>query len=84
MGRIKSTLIKRTAKQLLNEKDMFTISFEHNKKILGRTMPSKKMRNRIAGHMAHIVQMKEQKAKEPEKKQIPQETPEYILDQAQF
>lgn len=81
MGRIKSTLIKRTAKQLLTEKDMFTKDFENNKKILGNTMPSKKMRNRIAGYMAHVVQMREQKAKEPVKKIAVEGMPDYGLEQ---
>lgn len=77
MGRIKSTLIKRTARQLLLEKELFTKEFEHNKKVLGKTMPSKKMRNRIAGYMAHVVQMKEQKAKEPQKKIVLEDTSNY-------
>lgn len=57
MGRIKSTLIKRTSRQLLLQKDMFKEEFEHNKKVLGNTMPSKKTRNKIAGYIAHLVKM---------------------------
>ena len=59
MGRIKSALVKRTAKKLLVEIDLFTSSFEKNKKILGSTMPSKRIRNMIAGYIARLKKMKE-------------------------
>jgi len=59
MGRIKSLLIKRTAKQLLEAKpELFTSSFEHNKKVLDNTMPSKPLRNKIAGYLARLVKNK--------------------------
>lgn len=64
MGRIKSTLVKRTSHKLLEEKDMFTNSFEHNKRVLAATMPSKKIRNKIAGYLGHLVKMRETKAAE--------------------
>jgi len=55
MGRIKSTLIKRTAEQLLERtSDAFSHSFEENKKILGNLMPSKRIRNRVAGYITRI------------------------------
>jgi len=54
MGRIKSVLIKRTAKKLLKETDVFSDKFEENKKILGNTMPSKSIRNKIAGYITRI------------------------------
>ncbi len=60
MGRIKSTLVKRTSKKLLNEEDIFSSDFGQNKKILGRTMPSKSIRNKIAGY---ITRLEKQKAK---------------------
>lgn len=53
MGRIKSTLTKRTAEKLMQEEE-FTGSFEKNKKILGNTMPSKRMRNIIAGYITRL------------------------------
>ncbi len=72
MGRIKSTLVKRTSKQLLKEQGLFTDQFEHNKKKLGsNTMPSKKMRNKIAGYLAHVVRMENQKALEAATKKKP-------------
>lgn len=55
MGCIKSTLIKRTAEHLLEQMpDAFSSSFENNKKVLAGTMPSKRVRNRIAGYLARI------------------------------
>jgi len=55
MGRIKSTLIKRSSRQLIeNSTESFGKTFEENKKALGSTLPSKKMRNKIAGYIARI------------------------------
>jgi len=55
MGRIKPKLIKRTSRQLLEATDeSFGKTFEENKKALGRTLPSKKTRNKIAGYIARI------------------------------
>ena len=54
MGKIKSKPIRRAAKELLEKGIQFRDSFEGNKKILGKTMPSKKIRNRMAGHMTRI------------------------------
>ncbi|MCD4771490.1 30S ribosomal protein S17e [archaeon] len=55
MGRIKPTLVKRTSRQLIEKSsDSFGKTFEENKKALGNTLPSKKMRNKIAGYIARI------------------------------
>jgi len=54
MGKIKSKLIRRTANTLLKKEIEFTESFEENKNIIGNTMPSKKIRNQIAGLLAKI------------------------------
>jgi len=55
MGRIKSTLIKRTARELVERlPEIFDKDFEVNKKALGRTMPSIRTRNRIAGQISRI------------------------------
>jgi small subunit ribosomal protein S17e len=55
MGRIKSTLTKRTSRQLIEKSpESFGKTFEENKKALGNTVPSKKMRNKIAGYIARI------------------------------
>jgi len=59
MGRIKSALVKRAAKKLSKEeKDIFSSNFEINKKILGREMPSKKVRNKIAGYIGRLKKAK--------------------------
>jgi len=65
MGRIKSALVKRSAKKMLSEDNSFTDKFEDNKKVLGKTMPSKKVRNKIAGYLARL---KKVEAKESLKK----------------
>ena len=55
MGKIKSKLIRRTTNTLLKEDIEFTESFEENKRLLGnKIMPSKKIRNQIAGLLAKI------------------------------
>jgi ribosomal protein S17E len=60
MGKIKSKMMRRTSETLLKEDIPFSEDFETNKKILGNTMPSKKLRNKIAGL---ISRMKKQEAK---------------------
>ena len=54
MGRIKSKLVKRTAHTMLKEENQFNGDFENNKKVLGNLMPSKKIRNQIAGYVTRI------------------------------
>jgi ribosomal protein S17E len=60
MGKIKSKAIKRNAKLLVEEDIEFSENFDNNKKILGNTMPSKKLRNRLAGYLSRL---KRQEAK---------------------
>lgn len=55
MGRIKSIMVKRAARQLLEKEHSFTDKFDHNKKLLGSTMPSKPIRNKIAGYIARLL-----------------------------
>ena len=57
MGRIKTTMIKKTAKQLVKE-DGFSEDFEANKKKLKDTMPGKSIRNKIAGYISRLVKFK--------------------------
>ena len=57
MGKIRTTLVKRTARKALDKyPDDFKIDFDHNKfKLEERyVLPSKKMRNRIAGYLTHL------------------------------
>lgn len=54
MGKIKSKLVKRSAGSFLKKEVPFTESFENNKKILANTMPSKKLRNQMAGYLSRL------------------------------
>lgn len=63
MGKIKSKTIRRTANVLLEKGIEFTDEFEKNKKILGRTMPSKKMRNQLAGLLTRVKTKEKRKSK---------------------
>tara|TARA_Y100000310_G_C20595476_1_gene770278 strand:- start:595 stop:780 length:186 start_codon:yes stop_codon:yes gene_type:complete len=61
MGRIKSLMIKKAARQLIQEKEhKFSPDFEHNKKVLKDTMPSKPIRNKVAGYISRLLRPKEQ------------------------
>ena len=64
MGKTKSKQIRRTAREIMDQKIEFSEEFSKNKKILGREMPSKKMRNQLAGflvrHMKNKRKEKEQ------------------------
>lgn len=54
MGKIKSKGIKRSAEVFLQKKLEFTEDFEENKKKLKNTMPSKKIRNQMAGYLSRL------------------------------
>ncbi|MFA4960090.1 MAG: 30S ribosomal protein S17e [Candidatus Pacearchaeota archaeon] len=55
MGRIKSKLIKRTARQLVEKTpESFDKTFDKNKRSLGDILESKKTRNKIAGYITRI------------------------------
>ena len=60
MGKIKSMLIKRTGKKLLSENG-FTEDFNNNKRMLSLTMPSKKIRNILAGYMSRLKKQENKK-----------------------
>ncbi len=60
MGRIKSKLVKRTGINLLKEENKFGEDFELNKKILKNSMPSKKIRNQIAGYISRLKKRESQ------------------------
>jgi len=62
MGRIKSTLVKRTAEKLVQQQE-FCEDFDKNKKLLGVTMPSKRIKNMIAGYIARLVKRAHTKQK---------------------
>lgn len=60
MGRIKSLMVKKAARQLLNE-SVFNTEFENNKKFLRNTMPSKPIKNKIAGYITRLAKMRAKK-----------------------
>ena len=60
MGKIKSMLIKRTGKKLIGE-NVFTEDFNNNKRILSLTMPSKKIKNILAGDMSRLKKQENKK-----------------------
>ena len=62
MGRIRTTLVKRTGSKLFQEHpDSFKGDFEHNKKALVEfvEIPSKKLRNVIAGYITQLSRSKQ-------------------------
>lgn len=54
MGKIKSKSIKRAADALIKQGIEFSDSFEENKKLLEGIMPSKKLRNQMAGLLTKL------------------------------
>ena len=58
MGRIKTSLVKRMGEAILKRyPEKFQANFDHNKKALAEVaeLHSKKMRNVIAGYIAHLI-----------------------------
>ncbi len=72
MGKVRTTLVKRTARKLLEMyPDLFTGDFEHNKRVVSELIEykSKKLRNQIAGYITHLVnarRKRERREKEAE------------------
>lgn len=61
MGRIKSTLIKRTTKELIKKyPNLFTIDFEKNQELLNKLSIEKKFKNSIAGYITRLIKQKQQ------------------------
>ena len=63
MGRIKTQLIKRISNKLIKEhRNEFKKDFKENKEIVSRLadIPSKKIRNVIAGYVTRLMQIEEE------------------------
>ncbi len=61
MGKVRTKMIKRTARELLEKyPDVFTNDFEHNKKVVSQLVitRSKHVRNQIAGYITHLVNIR--------------------------
>lgn len=63
MGKIKSKQVKRASHELMEVGIEFSKEFDKNKKVLGSEMPSKKMRNKMAGYLVKYSKNKEKEAK---------------------
>ena len=64
MGRIKTTLVKRSAEEFLEKHpDSFKNKFKTNKDVLKEVgeIESKKLRNKIAGYLARLIKLQEKK-----------------------
>jgi len=61
MGKIKPKLVRRSANILLNKGIKFKEDFGENKKILGDSMPSKKLKNQMAGLLSKLKKQEKQK-----------------------
>ena len=86
MGRIKSTLIKKAARQLLQGENRFDTQFDRNKKMLIAGMPSKSMRNKIAGYISRLkkAEIEEKKRAAMPKKPVAEEHQEEMLQADQY
>lgn len=65
MGKVRTSLVKRTARKLLEMyPDLFTRDFEHNKRVVSQLIEykSKKLRNQIAGYITHLVKIRMKQA----------------------
>ena len=62
MGRVKTALVKRTAKELMKNYK-FEDDFEKDKKILKGTMESKRIRNMVAGYIKRLSKRRDKEAK---------------------
>ncbi|MCK4286179.1 MAG: 30S ribosomal protein S17e [Candidatus Lokiarchaeota archaeon] len=61
MGKVRTILIKKVSKELINKyPDVFTIDFEANKKLLDKYLDvdSKHLRNRISGYIVNLLKIK--------------------------
>ncbi len=63
MGRIKPKVIKRSAEKLLESDIEFSHSFSENKQAIKGIMPSKRMRNMVAGYISRLKRMRDEERK---------------------
>ncbi len=69
MGKIRITVVKRTARKLLAQyPELFTQDFEHNKKVVSQLVElnSKKLRNQIAGYITHLIKIEKRRREREE------------------
>ncbi len=76
MGKVRTKLVKRLARMLLEKyPDLFTRDFQQNKLIVSKlaVIPSKKLRNQIAGYITHLVAIMQRTEKAPKEEQVVEE-----------
>ncbi|MFH1425258.1 MAG: hypothetical protein ABIG28_00820 [archaeon] len=61
MGRVKSTMIKKAARQLHESVEELSNDFEYNKKLLKGTIHYKSVRNKVSGGVVKLVNKEKQK-----------------------
>ncbi len=69
MGKVRTIIVKRTARKILEMfPDRVSLSFEENKKLVSEVVnvPSKKLRNQIAGYLTHLVKIRRKMEKQVE------------------
>ena len=76
MGRIKSLMIKKAARELHEQVPDFTEDFEYNKKLLSGSIHYKSMRNKVAGGIVRLVRAQKQKELNKNKKVLSEEVVE--------
>jgi len=60
MGKVRTVLIKKVSKELINKyPSVFTTDFEKNKKLLDKysEIDSKHLRNRISGYIVNLLKI---------------------------
>ncbi len=62
MGRIKSAMIRKAARELVATSEGFSTDFEQNKKLLKDVFPYKSTRNKVAGCIVQLVKQDKEKA----------------------
>jgi small subunit ribosomal protein S17e len=61
MGKVRTVLIKKVSKELVNKyPDVFTTDFEKNKELLDKYLEvdSKHLRNRISGYIVNLMKIR--------------------------
>ncbi len=62
MGKVRTVLIKKVSKELINKyPNVFTTDFEINKRLLDKYLEidSKHLRNRISGYIVNLLKIRE-------------------------
>ncbi len=62
MGKVRTVLIKRLARELVDKySESFSTDFEQNKELIDDLLSNttKRLRNRIAGYVTHLMKLRE-------------------------